>query len=94
VLVAAGAAAHPGVAAALEQVDPAAPFLLFEWRPDGGARDLAADADRLARLVSGPVELAVCSHGGGPPRCWCRPPLPGSPSSSGAPTGSTSRTRR
>ena len=20
---------------------------------------------------------AVCPHGGGPPRCWCRPPLPG-----------------
>ncbi|MBL8952541.1 MAG: hypothetical protein JNK82_17310, partial [Myxococcaceae bacterium] len=23
------------------------------------------------------VELAVCEHEAGPPRCWCRPPLPG-----------------
>jgi histidinol phosphatase-like enzyme len=29
--------------------------------------------------VSGVVEPAVCSHGGGPPVCWCRPPLPGLP---------------
>jgi histidinol phosphatase-like enzyme len=21
----------------------------------------------------------VCPHGGGPPACWCRPPLPGLP---------------
>jgi histidinol phosphatase-like enzyme len=26
-----------------------------------------------------PVEAALCPHGGGPPRCWCRPPLPGLP---------------
>jgi histidinol phosphatase-like enzyme len=25
------------------------------------------------------VERAVCPHGGGPPVCWCRPPLPGLP---------------
>ena len=29
------------------------------------------------RLVSGPVEAALCPHGAGPPTCWCRPPLPG-----------------
>lgn len=23
------------------------------------------------------VEIAVCPHEGGPPTCWCRPPLPG-----------------
>lgn len=23
------------------------------------------------------IELAFCPHGDGPPRCWCRPPLPG-----------------
>ena len=23
------------------------------------------------------VETALCPHGGGPPICWCRPPLPG-----------------
>jgi histidinol phosphatase-like enzyme len=21
----------------------------------------------------------MCPHGGGPPKCWCRPPLPGLP---------------
>jgi hypothetical protein len=25
----------------------------------------------------GAVDLVLCTHGGGPPRCWCRPPLPG-----------------
>jgi D-glycero-D-manno-heptose 1,7-bisphosphate phosphatase len=23
------------------------------------------------------VESALCPHAAGPPRCWCRPPLPG-----------------
>lgn len=23
------------------------------------------------------VDAVLCAHGGGPPRCWCRPPLPG-----------------
>jgi hypothetical protein len=38
-----------------------APQLVFDWRP--------GDA--------GPHEHAVCTHPGGPPVCWCRPPLPG-----------------
>jgi len=42
-----------------------APDLVFDWRPDGSA------------LPAGPYETAVCAHGGGPPTCWCRPPLPG-----------------
>jgi histidinol phosphatase-like enzyme len=29
--------------------------------------------------VSAPVEGALCPHAAGPPRCWCRPPLPGLP---------------
>ena len=55
----------------------AAPALLFDWSPDGRAHDLAADGARLAAELSGPVETALCPHGGGPPICWCRPPLPG-----------------
>ena len=55
----------------------AAPALLFDWSPDGQAHDLAADGARLAAKLSGPVETALCPHGGGPPICWCRPPLPG-----------------
>jgi histidinol phosphatase-like enzyme len=27
--------------------------------------------------VRGLVVAAVCPHPGGPPACWCRPPLPG-----------------
>jgi histidinol phosphatase-like enzyme len=23
------------------------------------------------------IETAICPHPGGPPSCWCRPPLPG-----------------
>jgi predicted kinase len=56
-----------------------APVLLFDWRPDGSVEDLAAEAARLAARASGPVETAICPHPGGPPTCWCRPPLPGLP---------------
>jgi hypothetical protein len=51
--------------------------LLFDWRPDGHADELAPDAARLSAAVGRSVETAVCPHGGGPPVCWCRPPLPG-----------------
>ena len=60
---------------ALEDTD--APVLLFDWKPDGTVEDLAAEAARIAARVSGPVESAICPHPGGPPTCWCRPPLPG-----------------
>jgi histidinol phosphatase-like enzyme len=23
------------------------------------------------------MEVGLCEHAGGPPTCWCRPPLPG-----------------
>jgi len=32
---------------------------------------------QLRTVVSGQVTPALCPHGAGPPRCWCRPPLPG-----------------
>jgi hypothetical protein len=60
-------------------VDRGAPHLVFDWRPGEEAGGLASAAARLARRVDGPVEAAVCPHGGGPPVCWCRPPLPGLP---------------
>jgi hypothetical protein len=62
---------------ALESTD--APVLLFDWKPDGTVEDLGAEAARLAGHVSGLVETAICTHPGGPPTCWCRPPLPGLP---------------
>ena len=48
------------------------PHLVFDWNAD----DLAPAAARIDAAV---VETARCSHGGGPPTCWCRPPLPGLP---------------
>ncbi len=43
-----------------------------------GRRIALGDAARLLQAaVAGPVEAAACPHPGGPPRCWCRPPLPG-----------------
>jgi aryl-alcohol dehydrogenase-like predicted oxidoreductase/predicted kinase len=56
-----------------DDLDPYAPLLVFDWRPDGGPADLA----ELAARFPGTVDVAVCPHGGGPPVCWCRPPLPG-----------------
>jgi hypothetical protein len=77
VLVAAPALDHPGWQAAVAGADPTAPHLLFDWRPDGTPADLDDEVARLAEAVSGQVSRAACPHGGGPPRCWCRPPLPG-----------------
>ncbi len=51
------------------------PVLAFGWREafvDDGS--LAA---RLTEYAGRPVEVGVCPHPSGPPRCWCRPPLPG-----------------
>jgi aryl-alcohol dehydrogenase-like predicted oxidoreductase/predicted kinase len=77
VFLAAAAFAHDGWERAIEQGDPAAPHLLFEWSPDGTQDALAPQVRRLSAEVSGPVDVAVCPHPAGPPICWCRPPLPG-----------------
>jgi aryl-alcohol dehydrogenase-like predicted oxidoreductase len=77
VFVAAPALAEPGWPHAIGYADPAAPHLVFDWAPEGDALDDAVA--RLAPQVSGVVESAVCPHPGGPPSCWCRPPLPGLP---------------
>ena len=79
VLVAAGAIGADGWEAAVADAAPEAPHLVFDWRPDGRVDELAEAVGRLERLVTGPVDAAVCPHGGGPPVCWCRPPLPGLP---------------
>jgi hypothetical protein len=59
-------------AAAVERgwqpTDPAKPHLVFDWRPGGSAAEIAAPFG---------AEVGVCPHPGGPPTCWCRPPLPG-----------------
>jgi aryl-alcohol dehydrogenase-like predicted oxidoreductase len=79
VFVGAAALQQPGWERAIEQADPSAPHLLFDWRPDADAAALDHAARLLAAAVSGPVESALCPHAAGPPRCWCRPPLPGLP---------------
>jgi hypothetical protein len=79
VFVAAAALTQPGWEVALEQADRSAPHLVFDWNPDGSSAALADAVARLSPEVSGPVESALCPHGGGPPSCWCRPPLPGLP---------------
>ncbi|HKX47045.1 MAG TPA: aldo/keto reductase [Gaiellaceae bacterium] len=61
----------------LADVDPGVPHLVFDWRPDGAEADLAEPVAAAAGVVSGPLEAAICPHPGGPPICWCRPPLPG-----------------
>jgi AAA domain-containing protein len=76
VLVAAAALGLPGWHAAVASADPAAPHLVFDWAPDGGTAAAEAAA-LLTDAVIGPVVHASCPHPGGPPRCWCRPPLPG-----------------
>ena len=63
----------------LKDFDPGSPHLVFDWLPGEDASSLAAVVALVAREVDGPVETAVCPHGGGPPVCWCRPPLPGLP---------------
>jgi hypothetical protein len=77
VFVAAAAVGRHGWDRALAGGDGDAPHLLFDWRPERTLADLDACVARLRAEVSGPVHSALCPHPGGPPRCWCRPPLPG-----------------
>jgi aryl-alcohol dehydrogenase-like predicted oxidoreductase len=79
VFVAAGAIGRAGWEECLAEVDPAAPHLVFDWIPDGSASELERLVAKVADAVAGPVEAAFCPHPGGPPICWCRPPLPGLP---------------
>jgi aryl-alcohol dehydrogenase-like predicted oxidoreductase/predicted kinase len=79
VFVGAAATARRGITEALADADPGAPHLLFDWTPNGDATVVRSAAALVARTVTGRVEVAVCPHPGGPPPCWCRPPLPGLP---------------
>jgi aryl-alcohol dehydrogenase-like predicted oxidoreductase len=76
VFVAAAAVGTPGL---LEQGDPEAPHLVFDWSEGGDPDRLERAVAIVAREVAGPVEGALCPHPAGPPVCWCRPPLPGLP---------------
>jgi aryl-alcohol dehydrogenase-like predicted oxidoreductase/predicted kinase len=77
--VAAAALRRPGWERLVAQGDSSAPHLVFDWSPDGSPDSLAPAAALLRGAITGPVDAALCPHGAGPPRCWCRPPLPGLP---------------
>jgi aryl-alcohol dehydrogenase-like predicted oxidoreductase/predicted kinase len=71
--------AHPGLSLADSlrawRTDLAAkPLLVFAWCLPEHEPQLRAQLDSLQELK---VDNALCAHGGGPPLCWCRPPLPG-----------------
>jgi diketogulonate reductase-like aldo/keto reductase/predicted kinase len=79
VLAAAAAIGAAGWETVLANASPSAPHLVFDWRPEGDASELEPVVEALTGLVTGPIDAAVCPHPGGPPICWCRPPLPGLP---------------
>jgi aryl-alcohol dehydrogenase-like predicted oxidoreductase len=45
--------------------------LVFGWKPGVAESELERTRDTLG------LPVRCCPHPGGPPRCWCRPPLPG-----------------
>ena len=74
--LAAAAVDAPGWTDALPH-DPGVTLVcLFDWLAEG-LRDLTGHAEHVAGRLCLQVETAACPHGGGPPKCWCRPPLPG-----------------
>ena len=77
VFVAAAALRRPGWTYPNERCDRSAPHLVFDWSPNNTVDSLTVCVAQLTAEVSGPVESALCPHAAGPPRCWCRPPLPG-----------------
>ena len=79
VFVAAAVVGEAGWEEALAEGDPLAPHLVFDWLPGGEPAAVDDAAVAVSRVVSGPVEAAICPHPAGAPICWCRPPLPGLP---------------
>jgi len=52
------------------------------WRPEiadgtATAADVDASFARMQQLLGVTMDVRYCPHGGGPPVCWCRKPLPG-----------------
>lgn len=73
----------PELAAKLAAYRDAGYLILgLSWQPglaEGGrsAADVRSDFARIAAAVGFPFEIEYCPHAAGPPRCWCRKPLPG-----------------
>jgi aryl-alcohol dehydrogenase-like predicted oxidoreductase/predicted kinase len=72
-----------GLAVALRGYRDAGYLVLgLSWEPEiaGGTRTADQAAARFAQVserAGFPIEFAYCPHAAGPPRCWCRKPLPG-----------------
>jgi aryl-alcohol dehydrogenase-like predicted oxidoreductase/histidinol phosphatase-like enzyme len=54
----------------------------LSWQPEIAAETLSVATatgifDRLREELGVPIDVSYCPHGGGPPACWCRKPLPG-----------------
>ena len=57
-------------------------LLGISWQPEIGGRQavcrgVAALFARMNELLGLAIEVEYCPHAAGPPRCWCRKPLPG-----------------
>lgn len=57
-------------------------LLALSWQPeiaDGTATQAQVEAcfARTLELLGLTMEVSYCPHGGGPPACWCRKPMPG-----------------
>jgi aryl-alcohol dehydrogenase-like predicted oxidoreductase len=57
-------------------------LLGLAWRPEIADRKLTtkqvdAEFARLQEQVGVSIEVLYCPHAAGPPKCWCRKPLPG-----------------
>ena len=74
-------------AARLDALGPAlrrlqSKLIVFSWQPSiaAGARsraDVEAEFRDVAARHELPIDFDCCPHAAGPPRCWCRKPLPG-----------------
>jgi aryl-alcohol dehydrogenase-like predicted oxidoreductase/histidinol phosphatase-like enzyme/adenylate kinase family enzyme len=73
----------PGLATKLTTYRNAGYLILgLSWQPGlaDGTRtedDVRAIFDRISQQAGFPIEFEYCPHAAGPPRCWCRKPLPG-----------------
>lgn len=73
------AAVGGGLSALLAETPEASPVLVYAWQPGAAAEWLQTLRDALEAVAAATgrqIELGVCPHPGGPPVCWCRPPLP------------------
>ena len=57
-------------------------LLGLSWQPEIAARtrsrtEVEAVLESMKDLLGLPIEVEYCPHAAGPPRCWCRKPLPG-----------------